>query len=80
MKIKRLPRSDTWEVERDFPSEIRKMRIECGLTQEDLAKEIGLRTSVSVSLYESGKRQPSIQTFWRICSVCNHVIKIEPLE
>lgn len=80
MKIKRLPKKCSWEVERDFPSEIKRMRIECGLTQEELAKEIGLKTSVSVSLYESGKRQPSLKVLWRICSVCNHVIKIEPLE
>lgn len=73
-----MPVLHSFDVERDFPGEIKKMRTECGLSQEELAKEIGLMTAVSICLYESGKRQPSIQTFWRICSVCNYSLIIQP--
>lgn len=38
---------------------IRSARIQAGLTQEELAKKIGL-TKVAISRYESGQREPKI--------------------
>lgn len=69
--IKRLPQKYNKKLLRDFGYEIKRMREECGLSQIELAQEIGLKSATAISLYESNKRQPSIQTFFAICSVCS---------
>jgi len=78
MKIKRLPQEYNKKIARNFGYEIQKMRKDVGLTQLELAKEIGFKSSVGISLYESNKRQPSIDTFFAICSVCG--INIDLIE
>lgn len=44
---------------------LRQLRINAQITQVKLAKNIGVATS-TLSLYESGRREPSIRTIQRI--------------
>ena len=61
MKIKRLPQKYNKKLARDFGYLIKKMREECGLSQLELAKEIGLKSATAISLglvsYILGPRQ-----------------------
>lgn len=76
MKIKRLPKEINLELARDFGYIIRDIRLECGLSQEELAKMVGLKSGVAISLYESNSRDISAQMLFKICSVCGYVIDI----
>lgn len=44
----------------DFSQQLRELRKERGLTQEELAKKLELAKS-SISMYENGKRKPSFE-------------------
>lgn len=44
-----------------FGKRLKQLRIEKGLTQEELAKEIN-QTKANISRYENGKLQPSFET------------------
>jgi transcriptional regulator with XRE-family HTH domain len=46
---------------------IKLLRLEAGLTQEQLAHEVGINTS-EVSLLENGKRNPKWETMKRLAS------------
>ena len=80
MIIKRLPNKYEPKLQRDFGSEIKKMREEVGLSQYELAKEIGFESATVISLYEQNKRKPSIQTVFAICSVCGYYIDFKLLN
>lgn len=47
---------------------IKKMRTEKGMSQADLAKKIGVNTRM-ISLYESGKSNPSMETARKIADL-----------
>ena len=49
----------------DFPARLRRSRQERMLTQEQLGEHAGV-SKVSISLYESGRRTPDMQTLQRI--------------
>jgi transcriptional regulator with XRE-family HTH domain len=49
----------------DFPARLRQSRQDNGLTQEQLGARAGV-SKVSISLYESGRRTPDMQTLQRI--------------
>ena len=49
---------------------IKNIRNRCGLTQETLADKIGIdRTTISA--YERETKKPSIEMFYKICSLCD---------
>ena len=50
--------------------ELRHIREMTGMSQEDLAEEVGL-TQVMVSYIENGTRRPSVETAKRIAKVLN---------
>lgn len=54
-----------WE---DFGCKIRAARLEKGLTQQDLAKIVGVEPE-SISYYEAGKKKPSFEKIKIICRV-----------
>ena len=76
MRIKRLPKKIELKLTRDFGSLIRKMREECGLSQKELAQEIGLKTGVAISLYESNSREISAIRLWQIACVCGYLLEV----
>jgi transcriptional regulator with XRE-family HTH domain len=61
MIIKRLPNLDCTTERIDFGGKIKQARIECGLSQEELAKQIGFKTATALSLVESNKRKISLK-------------------
>jgi len=69
MKIKRLPQLDTTFSKIDFGSIIKKYRQECGLSQEELAKQVCFKTATALSLIESNKRKISAEKFFQILEV-----------
>lgn len=71
MKITRLPNRDIAPLVPELGSKIRSARQECGLSQVELARLIGFQSGVSVSLYESNKREVDAVTLWKIAQVTN---------
>jgi len=71
MIIKRLPRKlHTISGICDTGSIIKTMREDCGLSQIELAKEIGLNSAAAISLYESNDRKISYHRMNEIRWVC----------
>ncbi len=60
-------------------TKIRKLREEMGLTQEDLAKSVGL-SSEFISLLELGRRSPSLESLSRIAKFLDKKISYFLLE
>lgn len=48
-------------VEPPSPEEMKKIRIDSGLTQNEVAKAVGLSGGIAISKYEQGIRRPSAQ-------------------
>mgnify|MGYP003302601920 CR=1 FL=1 len=48
---------------------IKKMRLELGLKQEELALKVGLSNKSSIATYESGRSSPSDDIKLKLCSV-----------
>ena len=48
--------------------ELRKLRLEKGLTQAELAKKAGV-SEISIRKYEDGSRNPKIQTLIKLADV-----------
>lgn len=53
-----------------FSERLQEARIDAGLKQSDIAKEIGLTTS-AYGYYEQGKREPNLETLMKLCSILN---------
>ena len=55
--------------------ELRKKRIDCGYTQEELASIVGISRS-TLSLLETGKRKPSYDIMTKLAGALNEAIEI----
>ena len=53
-----------------FHENLKKIRLQKGLSQKDVAEQIGVANS-TYSLYESGNREPNVQTIKKIADVLN---------
>lgn len=53
-----------------FNENLKNARLQKGLSQKELAAEIGVAKS-TYSLYESGKREPNVQTIKKISDTLN---------
>ena len=51
------------------------MRVEAGLRQEEVARELG-RPQSFVSNYELGERRLDVLELWEICSVCGVALEV----
>lgn len=49
-------------------NQVKKLRVQKGLKQKDIAFQTGL-SKASISLYESGKSKPSINSAFKIAEV-----------
>ena len=54
----------------NFNESLKEARLKYGLSQKDLSENIGVAKS-TYSLYESGKREPNVDTIKKIASVLN---------
>ena len=79
MKIKRLPQKLNPKLQRDFGWIIKQMREECGLSQLELAKELGLKSATAVSLWEHCRRKIDLIRMWEIACICGYQVDIKPL-
>lgn len=57
-------------MENTFSQRLIKLRTECNMTQEELAKKIGLAIS-TISMYERGSRIPSLKVLEKIADFFN---------
>ena len=48
-------------IEPPSPEEMKKIRVESGFTQNEVANAIGLSGGIAISKYEQGNRRPSAQ-------------------
>lgn len=71
MKIKRLPNREELKTISDTGWRIKKVRKECGLSQQELAEIIGKKSAVAISLYENMKRFPNCVDLQKIAYACN---------
>ena len=54
----------------NFNENLKEARLKSGISQKDLAENIGVAKS-TYSLYESGKREPNVDTIKKIASSLN---------
>lgn len=54
----------------NFNENLKESRLKSGLSQKDLSENIGVAKS-TYSLYESGKREPNVDTIKKIASALN---------
>lgn len=54
----------------NFNDNLREARLKSGLSQKELSENIGVAKS-TYSLYESGKREPNVDTIKKIASILN---------
>jgi transcriptional regulator with XRE-family HTH domain len=48
---------------------LRKLRVDAGLTTRDLAQKLGLRSASTISHYETGQRQVSLETLAKLAKI-----------
>jgi len=77
MIIKRLPKEV--QQNKEFGSLIKKMRLECGLSQEELAHKIGFETGTAISLIEDNQRKVSANMLYKITQVCGYSFEIKEI-
>lgn len=54
----------------NFNENLKEARLKSGLSQKDLSENVGVAKS-TYSLYESGKREPNVDTIKKIASALN---------
>lgn len=53
-------------LEKNLATILRKNRLKCGLTQEELADQCGVDRTY-ISMLERGKRKPTLNVLFKIC-------------
>ena len=72
MNITKLPnRKFNNKLAPEVGSKIKRAREMCGLSQVELAKLMGFKTGVVISLYESNKRQINAVDLWKVSQITN---------
>ena len=54
----------------NFNENLKEARLKSGLSQKDVSENIGVAKS-TYSLYESGRREPNVETIKKIASILN---------
>ncbi len=71
MKIETLPNLNSVPQKIDWGAKVREARVLCGLSQIELAQEIGFKSATAISLIESNHRGLDVKTLQLIAHVCN---------
>src|SRR5579885_3819493 len=66
-----VEKPSTTELRRSFGMRVRAARQQAGLSQAQLARQLGLRSGVAVGDWERGKALPKFETFLRLCEALN---------
>ncbi|HXM51204.1 MAG TPA: helix-turn-helix transcriptional regulator [Pyrinomonadaceae bacterium] len=63
---------------RDYPRKLarklRRVRIRAGLSQSEIAKELGVTDRAIISQFESGKRQPSLPVLLKYARLAGVIV------
>ena len=51
-----------------FKDKLRQARIDCGMTQEEVAEELHIKR-VNLSNYETGRREPDLETLAQLANL-----------
>lgn len=54
----------------NFAERLKELRLRDGMSQAELAKKIG-RTNAAISMYETGRREPDLETLEELCDLFN---------
>lgn len=76
-RLQKIPNKFRQNVEaklRGISKQIQQAREEMGLTQEELAEELGI-SNISLQFIEQGRRYPSVQMLFYICAYLKLDIK-----
>jgi transcriptional regulator with XRE-family HTH domain len=67
-------------TKRDYPRKLarklRRVRVRAGLSQTEIAKELGVTDRALVSQFESGKRQPSLPVLLKYARLAGVVVDV----
>ena len=65
---------------RDYPRKLarklRRVRIRAGLSQSEIAKELGVTDRAIISQFESGKRQPSLPVLLKYARLAGVIVDV----
>jgi transcriptional regulator with XRE-family HTH domain len=65
---------------RDYPRKLarklRRVRIRAGLSQSEIAKELGVTDRAIISQFESGKRQPSLPVLLKYARLARVIVDV----
>ena len=53
-----------------FPNKLKEARKSCGMTQDEIAKELGIPRG-NIANYETGRREPDLETIARLADYYN---------
>ncbi len=67
-------------TKRDYPRKLarklRRVRVKAGLSQSEIAKELGVTDRAIISQFESGKRQPSLPVLLRYARLAGVIVDV----
>lgn len=67
-------------TKRDYPRKLarklRRVRVRSGLSQSEIAKELGVTDRALISQYESGKRQPSLPVLLKYARLAGTIVDV----
>lgn len=81
MKVKRLPRElPEYDVilvsDKTIPDFLKHARLDCGLTQAEMAEMLGFESSVAISLIEKGARNITAEKYINFLYICGYNLQI----
>lgn len=71
MKIERLPNLNSVPEKIDWGAKVKQARLECGLSQTELARQVGFASPTGISLIEANQRGLDVKKLQQIAHVCN---------
>jgi transcriptional regulator with XRE-family HTH domain len=67
-------------TKRDYPRKLARkltrVRTNAGLSQSEIAKELGVKDRAIISQYETGKRQPSLPVLLKYARLANVAVEV----
>ena len=61
---------------RKLARKLRRVRVKAGLSQTEIAKELGVTDRALISQFESGKRQPSLPVLLKYARLAGTIVDV----
>lgn len=61
---------------RKLARKLRRVRINTGLSQTEIAKELGVKDRASISQFESGKREPPLPVLLKYAQLAGVIVDV----